>query len=138
MCAYHYKDQCPLTHHTRSQRAALTSSTLSYTVQDPVSPSVLSTIKHRNTSVVCCPCIDRRVHCDLFIGSTFSLNVPRTRPATRGDRTFTNAAATPWNSLPPGIRNSDKCFSFQRPLKTFSGRCMPERILRLPALFSFN
>ena len=50
--------------------------------------------------------------------STFSLTGPGTRRTTYGDRKFTNAAATLWNSLPPDIRNSDNCASFQRQLKT--------------------
>ena len=51
--------------------------------------------------------------------STILLTVPRTRTVTYGDRTFTNAAATLWNSLPANIRNSDSCIKFQRQIKTF-------------------
>ena len=40
---------------------------------------------------------------------TILLTVPRTRTTTYGDRTFTKAAATLWNSLPVNIRNSDSC-----------------------------
>ena len=51
--------------------------------------------------------------------STILLTVPRTRTVTYGDRTFTKAAATLWNSLPVNIRNSDSCIKFQMQLKTF-------------------
>ena len=51
--------------------------------------------------------------------STIMLTVPRTRTVTYGDRTFTKAAATLWNSLPVNIRNCDTCTTFQRQLKTF-------------------
>ena len=43
--------------------------------------------------------------------------VPRTRTVTFGDRTFTKAAATLWNSLPVNIRNSNSCIKFQKQLK---------------------
>ena len=51
--------------------------------------------------------------------STIMLTVPRTRNVTSGDRTFTKAAATLWNSLPVNTRNSDSCIKFQRQQKTF-------------------
>ena len=51
--------------------------------------------------------------------STIMLTVPRTRTVTYGDRTFTKAAATLWNSLPVNIRNCDTCTTFQRQLKIF-------------------
>ena len=51
--------------------------------------------------------------------STTMLTVQRTRTVTFGDRPFTKAAATLWNSLPVNIRNSDTCIKFQRQLKTF-------------------
>ena len=51
--------------------------------------------------------------------STILLTVPRTRTVTYGDRIFTKAAATRWNSLPVNIRSSDSCIKFQRQLKTF-------------------
>ena len=51
--------------------------------------------------------------------STILLTMPRTRTVTYGDRTFTKAAATLWNSLPVNIRNSESCIKFQRQLKTF-------------------
>ena len=49
--------------------------------------------------------------------STILLTVPRTRTVTYGDRTFTKAAATLWNSLRVNIRYSDSGIKFQ--LKTF-------------------
>ena len=71
--------------------------------------------------------------------STFSLTVPRTR-ITHVDRTFTNEAATLWNSLPPDIRNPDNCIIFQQQWNTYLFRQekIGERTLRLPALISFK
>ena len=51
--------------------------------------------------------------------SNILLTVPRTRTVTYGDKPFTKAAATLWNSLPVNIRHSDSCITFQRELKTF-------------------
>ena len=60
-----------------------------------------------------------RPTCSLWSESTILLTVPRTRTVTYGDRTFTKATATLWNSLPVNIRNSDSCIKFQRQQKTF-------------------
>ena len=47
------------------------------------------------------------------------LEVPKTRLKTFGDRSFSKAAPTLWNSLPLDIRSSDSLDSFKTQLKTY-------------------
>ena len=47
------------------------------------------------------------------------LEVPKTRLKTYGDRSFTKAAPTLWNSLPLEIRSCDSLDTFKTQLKTF-------------------
>jgi hypothetical protein len=50
--------------------------------------------------------------------ATTSLVVPRTKRATIGDRSFSVAAASTWNSLPETVRSSSSLSVFRKLLKT--------------------
>ena len=47
------------------------------------------------------------------------LRVPRTKQVTYGDRAFSKAAPTLWNTIPAQIRNSTSVNSFKNQLKTY-------------------
>ena len=47
------------------------------------------------------------------------LKVPKTRLKTFGDRSFSKAAPTLWNSLPLPIRSAESLDSFKKQLKTY-------------------
>lgn len=47
-----------------------------------------------------------------------TLEVPKSRNVSLGDRSFAVAAPRLWNSLPSGIRDAPSLYSFKRSLKT--------------------
>jgi hypothetical protein len=50
--------------------------------------------------------------------NTLTLNIPRTKLVTYGDKAFSVIAAVEWNKLPPWIQSSESTKSFKSRLKT--------------------
>jgi len=56
---------------------------------------------------------------DNWSASSLQLEVPRTRLATVGDRTFSAAGSRLWNSLPRDVTDCQTVETFRRHLKHF-------------------